>query len=122
MHIMPNYGNMLKFKMAALKPEIYNSAYIQDTCKIPTATPYMFSRSRNSTKLFSLLHDAIWSGKSKIAAHKQEYLYLSLTAIYMFPFYMNPMKLFSILRDVSGSQKSKMAAHKNQVYSFFSLY
>ena len=58
-----------------------------------------------------------------MAAHKPEYLYLSLytitqrnftilTAIYMFSFFMNPIKLFFILRDASGSQKFKMAAHK----------
>ena len=45
--------------------------------KIPTATP-MFSRSRNLMKLFSLLCDASGSQKSKMAAHKQKYLYLSL--------------------------------------------
>ena len=70
---------------------IYNSASIHYACKIPTVTP-MFSWSRNSTKLFSILYDAFGSKKSKMAAHKQEYLYLTctqrsctiLTALYMF--------------------------------------
>ena len=50
--------------------------------KILTATP-MFSRSRNSKKLVSILCDASGSQKSKMAAHKQEYVYLSLYTTYL---------------------------------------
>ena len=45
--------------------------------KIPTAAP-MLLEARNSTKLVTILCDASGSQKFKMAAHKQEYLYLSL--------------------------------------------
>ena len=98
---------------------------------IPTATPMMFSGSSNSMKLFFSLCDASGSQKSKMAAHKQEYLYLSLyinvadkitTAISMFSRSRNSMKLFLILSNANESQKSKMAAHKYRKYSYLSLY
>ena len=53
--------------------------------KIPTATP-MFSGSRNSKKLDTISCDASGSQKSKMAAHKQEDLYLSLYTMLLHDF------------------------------------
>ena len=45
----------------------------QCSCKIPTAIP-IFSKSRNSMKLFSSMCDACEKQQFKIAAHTQEIL------------------------------------------------
>ena len=50
---------------------VLNSHCMQDSCIIPTAVS-MFSRSRNSIKLLSILCGASGSSKSKMSAHKQE--------------------------------------------------
>ena len=50
-----------------------NSDCMQANCIIPTTLP-IFSRSRNSIKLFSMLYGASGSQKSKIAVIKEEIL------------------------------------------------
>ena len=61
-----------KSKMVSQKQQILISC-IQCSCTIPTSI-LMFSRSRNSTRLFSILCDASGSQKSEIAAYKPEKL------------------------------------------------
>ena len=51
----------------------YISVCIQYSCSIPTVIP-MFSRSKNSTKLFFIICDACGSQKSKMATHQREIL------------------------------------------------
>ena len=103
----------------------YISACTQRSCKIPTAI-FMFSKSRNSMELFSLLCDASGSHKSKMAAHKPEVLisqpvhnvsakFQRRYSIFMFSKSRNSMKLFWILCYAIRSQKSKMAAHKPEI-------
>ena len=125
--ILCNASGDQKSKMTAYKQEyLYLSLYAQRSFMISKAI-FMFSRSRNSMKLFFILDDASGSQKFKMAAHKQEYLYLSLytTQLYDFKGYIyvfkvqefnNSMKLFFILCDASGSQKSKMAAYKKETH------
>ena len=101
----------------------YISASTQRNCMTPTAIS-MFSRSRNSTKLFSILCDASGSQKSKMADPQTGNTYISActqrncmtpTAISMFSRSRNSTKLFSILCDASESQKSRWRTHKPEI-------
>ena len=101
----------------------YISACTQRSCMIPTATP-MFSRCRNSKKLFFILCDASGNQKSKMADPQTGNTYISActqrncmtpTAISVFSRSRNSTKLFSILCDASGSQKSRWRTHKPEI-------
>ena len=100
-----------------------NPDCMQDSCIISTVLP-IFSWSRNSMMLLSILCGASGSPKSKMAVLKEEILYFSIcmqhsckipTAKLMFSRLTNSMKIFSILCDAGGSQKFKMAAHKPEM-------
>ena len=96
---------------------------MQHNCKIPTTIP-MFSRSKNSMKLFLMLCYASGSQKSKMVAHKSGILISQLVyslvvsipiAVLMYLRLKNSAELFLILCNASGRQQSKMAANKLEI-------
>ena len=121
---------MLKFKMAASKPEILITQLIYKIHAKFQRLPPCFRGPgfQRSYSLYCMMQSGVKNPRWRLT-NRNTYISACtqrnckiLTAIYMFPFYVNPIKLFFILCDASESQKSKMAAHKNRVYSFFSLY
>ena len=121
---------MLKFKMAASKPEILITQLIYKIHAKFQRLPPCFQGPgiQRSYSLYCRMQSRVKNPRWRLT-NRNTYISACtqrnctiLMAIYMFSFSMNPMKIFFILRDASGSQKSKMAAHKNWVYSFFSLH
>ena len=119
-HFRQACGNFFQIIYIKLNHNNHSSACIQRSCTILTAIS-MFSRSRNSMKLFLILLDASICQKSKMTAHKTGHTHSTaciqhsctiLTVKQIYSRHMSYLELFSISCDASWNCKSKMAAYK----------